>query len=229
MKKISTLGIVAICSATVASAQTDYTVDTSNNLLTSTSQFSSNALSTAEGTSFSGLVDNDDASYGVDDFTRIDPVNGAYLDMTLPGAQTKVQLQLRPRHTQWGYSGSWAPKQFDLQVSSDGQEWTTTNTCTPTYDSMTSDGKFYTFDIVPENTTFTMVRMLFTNGEGQGGGGNQIGELRMYPLVDNVSTAINGVAADKVSTTIIYDLQGRKVTKMTKGVYIVNGKKVVKK
>lgn len=51
----------------------------------------------------------------------------------------------------------------------------------------------------------------------------------MYPLVDNISTAINGVAADKASTTVIYDLQGRKVTKMTKGVYIVNGKKIVKK
>lgn len=148
--------------------------------------------------------------------------------MPLPSAQTKVLLQLRPRHTAWGYSGSLAPKQFDLQVSSDGQEWTTTNTCMPTYDEMVSDGKSYTFDIVPENTTFTMVRILFTNGEGQGGG-NQIGELHMYPLVDNVSTAINGVAADKASTTVIYDLQGHKVTKMAKGVYIINGKKVVKK
>ena len=35
-------------------------------------------------------------------------------------------------------------------------------------------------------------------------------------------------ASDNVKETIIYDLQGRRVTKMQRGVYIINGKKVVR-
>lgn len=43
-------------------------------------------------------------------------------------------------------------------------------------------------------------------------------------------TAINGVAADKVADTAVYDLSGRRVYgKLQKGLYIVNGKKVVVK
>lgn len=43
-------------------------------------------------------------------------------------------------------------------------------------------------------------------------------------------TAINGVAADKVANTAVYDLSGRRVYgKLQKGLYIVNGKKVVVK
>lgn len=43
-------------------------------------------------------------------------------------------------------------------------------------------------------------------------------------------TAINGVAADKTVNTAVYDLSGRRVYgKLQKGLYIVNGKKVVVK
>ena len=43
-------------------------------------------------------------------------------------------------------------------------------------------------------------------------------------------TAINGVAADKVANTAVYDLSGRRVYgKLQKGLYIMNGKKVVVK
>ena len=40
-------------------------------------------------------------------------------------------------------------------------------------------------------------------------------------------TAIESIKAD--TETVIYDIHGRRVTEMTKGVYIVNGKKVIKK
>lgn len=41
-------------------------------------------------------------------------------------------------------------------------------------------------------------------------------------------TAINGIAADKVADTAVYDLSGRRVNgKLNKGLYIMNGKKVV--
>ena len=43
-------------------------------------------------------------------------------------------------------------------------------------------------------------------------------------------TAINGIAADKVANTAVYDLSGRRVNgKLQKGLYIMNGKKVVVK
>lgn len=43
-------------------------------------------------------------------------------------------------------------------------------------------------------------------------------------------TAINGIAADKVANTAVYDLSGRRVYgKLNKGLYIMNGKKVVVK
>ena len=47
---------------------------------------------------------------------------------------------------------------------------------------------------------------------------------------DGSVTAINGVAADKVANTAVYDLSGRRVYgKLQKGLYIMNGKKVVVK
>ena len=47
---------------------------------------------------------------------------------------------------------------------------------------------------------------------------------------DSTPTAINGVAADKTVNTAVYDLSGRRVYgKLQKGLYIMNGKKVVVK
>lgn len=47
---------------------------------------------------------------------------------------------------------------------------------------------------------------------------------------DGSVTAINTIAADKVANTAVYDLSGRRVNgKLQKGLYIMNGKKVVVK
>lgn len=47
---------------------------------------------------------------------------------------------------------------------------------------------------------------------------------------DGSVTAINSIAADKVADTAVYDLSGRRVNgKLQKGLYIINGKKVVVK
>ena len=72
----------------------------------------------------------------------------------------------------------------------------------------------------------------------KGGAGATIAAFHAY-LVPNVArvafngstpTAINGVAADKVANTAVYDLSGRRVYgKLQKGLYIMNGKKVVVK
>lgn len=47
---------------------------------------------------------------------------------------------------------------------------------------------------------------------------------------DGSVTAINNIAADKVANTAVYDLSGRRVNgKLQKGLYIMNGKKVIVK
>ncbi len=50
-----------------------------------------------------------------------------------------------------------------------------------------------------------------------------------YKMVFGDATGINEMTTDnRQQTTVIYDLQGRRVEKATKGIYIVNGKKVLK-
>lgn len=82
------------------------------------------------------------------------------------------------------------------------------------------------------------------NGDGKlqkGGEGAYVDAFHAYLNVtgpapaavafnDSTPTAINGVAADKVANTAVYDLSGRRVYgKLQKGLYIMNGKKVVVK
>lgn len=80
------------------------------------------------------------------------------------------------------------------------------------------------------------------NKEGKlqkGGEGAYVNAFHAYLNVENPAgvafngstpTAINGVAADKVANTAVYDLSGRRVYgKLQKGLYIMNGKKVVVK
>lgn len=84
------------------------------------------------------------------------------------------------------------------------------------------------------------------NGDGnlqKGGAGATIAAFHAYLNVINPAstpariaingstlTVINGVTADKVANTAVYDLSGRRVYgKLQKGLYIMNGKKVVVK
>lgn len=46
-------------------------------------------------------------------------------------------------------------------------------------------------------------------------------------IVTDIPTGIDGVSADKFENGKVYDLQGRRVNKLAKGVYVVNGKKVI--
>lgn len=51
-----------------------------------------------------------------------------------------------------------------------------------------------------------------------------VNALRM--VFDDVTTGIEGIEVNDGGKTAIYDLSGRRVSRMTKGLYIVNGKKV---
>ncbi len=60
------------------------------------------------------------------------------------------------------------------------------------------------------------------------------GGKEQYPLAQmermyfsETATAIKSVEEDAEKTNVVYDLSGRKVTKPTKGLYIVDGKKVI--
>ena len=48
-----------------------------------------------------------------------------------------------------------------------------------------------------------------------------------YTITVTVPTGIEGITADDITNGKVYDLQGRRVNKLGKGVFIVNGKKVV--
>ena len=80
------------------------------------------------------------------------------------------------------------------------------------------------------------------NGDGKlqkGGAEAYVNPFHAYLNVEGVSsvafngsmvTAINNIAADKLADTAVYDLSGRRVYgKLNKGLYIMNGKKVVVK
>ena len=47
-----------------------------------------------------------------------------------------------------------------------------------------------------------------------------------FSIIDGL-TSITNVEIEKNNSKIFYDLQGRRVEKPTKGLYIVNGKKVI--
>ena len=51
---------------------------------------------------------------------------------------------------------------------------------------------------------------------------------RCYDINTAIPSSINGVQAEDNAAKVIYDLQGRRVERVTKtGIYIVNGKKTV--
>ena len=54
-------------------------------------------------------------------------------------------------------------------------------------------------------------------------------DVELQVVYDDQTTAIVSIKDGEVKNVTYYDLQGRHVEKPTKGIYIVNGKKVVKK
>lgn len=50
----------------------------------------------------------------------------------------------------------------------------------------------------------------------------------VFNFGDDTETAIEGIEAENTADAVVYDLAGRRVQKAQKGLYIVNGKKVIK-
>ena len=57
-------------------------------------------------------------------------------------------------------------------------------------------------------------------------GGNPVNGLKFN--FGGIANGIDGVSTDSNNGQVIYDLQGRRVNKLSKGLYIVNGKKVIR-
>lgn len=56
-------------------------------------------------------------------------------------------------------------------------------------------------------------------------------DVKAYPLFgqDDTPTVIKEITGEDAAATVIYDLSGRRVSKPTRGIYIVNGKKILVK
>ena len=45
-------------------------------------------------------------------------------------------------------------------------------------------------------------------------------------VFDDATTGINDISADEMKTGVIYDISGRKVSEVKKGLYLISGKKI---
>ena len=50
----------------------------------------------------------------------------------------------------------------------------------------------------------------------------------LYSINGSTYNAINNIEAKQEGKAVIYDLQGRRVSKAAQGIYIINGKKVLR-
>ena len=92
----------------------------------------------------------------------------------------------------------------------------------PTGSYIVSGGKIYYVD---SDVTLKATRAYFTVAEAEAEGVRTL-TLSLGDETTGIATLENGEL--KVETGIIYDLAGRKVTNPAKGIYVVNGKKVIK-
>lgn len=124
-----------------------------------------------------------------------------------------------------------------MQIASSAPELTADNALRGSYETVaTPEGTIYTLQAAwgENNVSATEVAFRQYNGE-------TIQGFRAYlPVANNVRiagmrivdgdvTRIEGVNAEESHKVDVYDLSGRRVQRATKGLYIINGKKVIVK
>ncbi len=80
---------------------------------------------------------------------------------------------------------------------------------------------------VGANTAYLPVSVLETVATASADSG--VKTLSIFGTDDDTPTGINGIAADKLENAAIYNLSGQRVARPEKGIYIINGKKVLVK
>ena len=114
-------------------------------------------------------------------------------------------------------NGSYVAKAFTLQVQDENGTWIDV-------DMVTNNAiNKYQHTITPITTQ--AVRLQMVQGE-QEGYTTRVNEFAVYGHLQE-QTAISAPASENPSTNLIYDLQGRRVLSPTKGLYIINGHKVL--
>ena len=114
-------------------------------------------------------------------------------------------------------NGSYVAKAFTLQVQDENGTWIDA-------DMVTNNAiNKYQHTITPITTQ--AVRLQMVQGE-QEGYTTRVNEFAVYGHLQE-QTAISAPASENPSTNLIYDLQGRRVLSPTKGLYIINGHKVL--
>ncbi|MBR1465358.1 MAG: autotransporter-associated beta strand repeat-containing protein [Bacteroidaceae bacterium] len=117
---------------------------------------------------------------------------------------------------------------FASEIVSDASDWTG-NDLIPTTETVYGNGNIFVLNTGASGVGFYKLNDTGTVTVGRGYleiNGLTTKALSMFD--DDTPTGIIGVNDDEADKpTVIYDLSGRRVTKPGKGIYIVNGKKVV--
>ena len=204
--------------------------DTTKPLLTAEDQLSATSMATNEG-SLAGLLDDDAIVNSDYNFACINNLNTSdqQLTITLPSAQTAVQMWLRERQYWAGFTYDWFPRATQIQVSADGLSWETlVEKDGSFYLECQRDGSYIKIDL-RRNTAFNYVRLnLLMNPEKALA---QIGEMKIYPFQ---TTGIDSPEVNEQAAVEIFSLNGQQQSTLQRGVNIVrynNGtvKKMVRK
>ncbi len=111
-----------------------------------------------------------------------------------------------------------------------GVEGTGENDLIPAFEDVEANGSQYIFGVVDDVLGFHVAEIgtIIPAGKAYLRSGEAASAVKAINAT-NTETAISEVDADKAQqSNVIYDLSGRRVEKATKGVYIINGKKVLK-
>ena len=142
--------------------------------------------------------------------------------------------------------GNIATITFEQSVKNDNDEWGwyynvvnsfTTMTVTAAEGYTITRCKFYTKEGSGEDTQSPFEAILDEGGEdiynaytkvnGSSIGHYGVTKVEVYGYASGETTGINTVAKEQSTDNTYYDLQGRRVKQATKGLYIINGKKVL--
>ena len=125
-----------------------------------------------------------------------------------------------------GMTGAWAQDEVTVNTTANVNEWTLEM---PDAD-VELEVTYYTDEEVAEmeEAAFTAGVELTDNGDGTWTLENMPSfDIELEIEYEDTTTAIISIKNGQVDSVTYYDLQGRRVAQPTKGLFIVNGKKVV--
>jgi hypothetical protein len=129
----------------------------------------------------------------------------------------------------WAYSGRIASGM--PVATSDNKDYGSNNCLEPVVEKKHYDSGYY---FVLQNNEFHAILAEGDEVKAPAGkavlhlGNNHAGAKAKVLRIDDSATGLSGISGNSGISGAMYDLSGRKVSKAVKGIYIINGKKVVK-